>query len=404
MSIIQKPYFPFSIFFTEADQVTTAFISPEDLIPSTQPPEFPPAPILLPTPKTTVHHKKSTSQPSTTKPDTSTPQPLTTYQPSYTQPQTSTFPSTTYPQTSTTTQVSTEDRYTTKQQLITTQQQISKTTPNPIPTQTNPPSPQSTVPGQATVTQDNRPTGDIQPSTKQQRLRTNLRSQGTSKHQTTDSYRFHRTTSLYPSSTITHFEQKPNTKSPRKHTYMSTTFLTSPTTLTSKQDDVVSGQTTHTNKQSIFSTKPFMSKEYSTHPHHTNIEPEPTTQPIQPHTTFWYQPHIPSTTTQSSSTSKHHQSSTKHYPKITKTATYSPKTKSQFANPSRNPKKQLPGTSRNLELKPTKSKPFAKSDAIRDSPVPNEVANRTRGNDVTFFISQPCCVSPLRVNHPHRTQ
>ncbi|XP_057191834.1 target of Nesh-SH3 isoform X4 [Triplophysa rosa] len=175
---------------SEAEKVTTAFISPEDLIPSTQPPAFPQAPILLPTPKTasTVQHKKSTSQPSTTKPvpdNSVTPQqPLTTHQPSFTQPQTSTLHSTTHPQTST--HVSTEDQYTTKQQLITVQQQLSKTTSNPISTQTNPPPPQSTVQEhptppkeQDTITQDNRHTGEIQPSTKLQRLRPILRSRGT---------------------------------------------------------------------------------------------------------------------------------------------------------------------------------------------------------------------------------
>ncbi|XP_057191833.1 target of Nesh-SH3 isoform X3 [Triplophysa rosa] len=384
---------------SEAEKVTTAFISPEDLIPSTQPPAFPQAPILLPTPKTasTVQHKKSTSQPSTTKPvpdNSVTPQqPLTTHQPSFTQPQTSTLHSTTHPQTST--HVSTEDQYTTKQQLITVQQQLSKTTSNPISTQTNPPPPQSTVQEhptppkeQDTITQDNRHTGEIQPSTKLQRLRPILRSRGTSKQQTTDSYYFHRTTSFYPSSTITLFEQKPNTKSPTTHTYMSTngyslssTFLTPPTTPASKQDDVVSVQTTDTNKHSIFSTKSFISKEFSTFPHHTNEEQEPTLHPIQPPTILWYQLHSPSTTTQSSSTSKHHPNSTltaKHYPNISKTAEHSPKTESQFANLPPNHKEQLPGTSRNLELKPTRSKPFIKSDDNQDSPVPNEVASRNR--------------------------
>ncbi|XP_056610328.1 target of Nesh-SH3 isoform X5 [Triplophysa dalaica] len=181
---------PDPLITSEAEEVTTALISAEDLIPSTQPPAFPQAPILLPTTKTTstVQHKKSTSQPSTTKsvPDKSvTPQqPLTTRQPSFIQPQTSTFHSTTHSQTNT--QVSTEDQYTTKQQLITVQQQLSKTTSNPIPTQTNAPPPQSTVQEhptppkeQDTITPDNRHTGEIQPSTKLQRLSPVPRPRGT---------------------------------------------------------------------------------------------------------------------------------------------------------------------------------------------------------------------------------
>lgn len=423
MSIIQKAHvlcFLFSVFSTEAERVTT-FIPPEDLLPSTQPPQ---APILLSTPKTTstVLYKESTSQPSTTKPnpESVTPQqPLTTHQPIFTQPQTITLHST---QTSTSTQVSLEDQYTAKQQLITS----SKTTPNPIPTQTNPLPPQSTVQQhptppkeQDTITQDNRHTGEIQPNTKPQRLRTIHRSRGTSKHQTTDSYHFYRTTSLYPSSTIPLFEQKPNTKSPPRTS--SSRLMTQSTTLASRQDDVVSRQATDTNKQSIVSTKPFIFKEYSTNPHHTTEEPpfskneqEPTSHPIQLPSTLLYQSQ-PSTTTQRSSTTqqsvspaKHPPSSTitaKQYPDNTKTAKYSLKTESQFENIPPNPKEQLPGTSRNLELTPTKSKPFTKSDDIQDSPVPNEVANRNRGKDVTFFFSQLCCLSPLRVNqiNLHRT-
>ncbi|XP_056610324.1 target of Nesh-SH3 isoform X2 [Triplophysa dalaica] len=404
---------PDPLITSEAEEVTTALISAEDLIPSTQPPAFPQAPILLPTTKTTstVQHKKSTSQPSTTKsvPDKSvTPQqPLTTRQPSFIQPQTSTFHSTTHSQTNT--QVSTEDQYTTKQQLITVQQQLSKTTSNPIPTQTNAPPPQSTVQEhptppkeQDTITPDNRHTGEIQPSTKLQRLSPVPRPRGTFKQQTTDSYYFHRTTYFYPSSTITLFEQKPNTKSPTTHTYMSTNgyslsskFLSPHTTLASKQDDVVSVQTTDTNKHSIFSTKSFISKEFSTFPHHTNKEQESTLPPIQPPTILWYQPHSPSTTTQSSSTSKHNTNSTlttKHYPNISKTAKHFSKTESQFANLPPNHKEQLPGTSRNLELMPTRSMPFAKSDDNQDSPVPNEVDSRNLGRGVfrnSSSVSRP---------------
>ncbi|XP_051565576.1 target of Nesh-SH3-like isoform X2 [Myxocyprinus asiaticus] len=379
-------------------------ISHDDLPSSTQALPSTPTPIILPTRKTTSIVEQPKSQPSTNKPDRLIKQqhisiipqqPTTTHQPSSTLQQTSTSAhSTTQQQPSTTqeysikTQIPTKEQpHTTKQQTITTQQQFSETTSNTTPTQ-NPPTTKLPLPQikpqqhttnkvlpstvqeypnpskeQDSITQDSRHKGEIQPSTP--------RSQGTSKHQTINTYHFPRITSHYPSSAITLSEQQANTKPPpRTHTYLSTnghspttTSLTPPITLANRHNDYVSLQTTDVSKQPIFSTWPTITKEYSTNhlpttkePPLTENEQELTPHPIQLPTPFRYQPK-PSTTTQHSSTVKQQ----------TSTAKYNPKTESHVANLLPNPKEQLP------TLKPKKSKPLTIFDAIQNSPVAEKV-------------------------------
>ncbi|XP_065107769.1 uncharacterized protein abi3bpa isoform X1 [Paramisgurnus dabryanus] len=137
-------------------------------------------------------------------------------------------------------------------------------------------------------------------------------------------------------------------------------------------------------------------------------------------------------------TAKHHPNMTKpvkHYPNITqtpkhhrnmtKTAKSTPKTESQIEIPTPNPTEQLPGTSKNLELKPTKSKIFTKPDAVQDSsvtekvtvrmdqpngqavpsqskdkPLTNEVANRTQGRG--NFRNSSSVPRPLAGNVTHK--
>ncbi|XP_073711320.1 uncharacterized protein abi3bpa [Misgurnus anguillicaudatus] len=287
------------------------------------------------TTSTTQEHTTSTTQEETTsttqEQTTSTTQEQTT---STTQEETT---STTQEQT-TTTQVSTkEQQYTTRQQMIAAEQQFIITTSDPIPTQTNPPPTKppltqqhttSKVPLRTvrpsppkepdTITQDNRNTGEIRP--KLRPPRPILHSRGTSKHQTTDSYHFHQTISLYQSSTSTLSQQQLNTTvghSPQS------TLSTPSSTVANRKNVFVLRPAIETNKESIYSTKPPISK-YSTHPHHTTdkpTKPKPTSYPKQLLPTLWYQPR-PSTSTQHSSTAKQHVNTIKYHPDITETANH----------------------------------------------------------------------------------
>ncbi|XP_067264588.1 target of Nesh-SH3 isoform X2 [Chanodichthys erythropterus] len=189
---------------------------------------FTDTPIIQPMPKTTntVQLQNPTSHPSTTQPDphteqhtSLTPQQLTTTQPqpSTTQQQTSTMqpPPTTNQKYTTKTQVSVKVQpYTAKQLTNTAQQQFSETTSSPSSSTTKPPTQQHTTrtvqehphpsKKQDTITQHSLPTRKIQPGTKLHRLSTTQRLQGTSKHQTTHTYDFSKSTSHHQSSTITH--------------------------------------------------------------------------------------------------------------------------------------------------------------------------------------------------------
>ncbi|XP_052004608.1 target of Nesh-SH3 isoform X2 [Xyrauchen texanus] len=381
-------------------------ISPDDLTTSTQ--TFTPTYtlIILPTTKTSSTVEQPNIQPSTTEPDhltkqqhinLSPQQPTTTHQPSSTLQLTNTSAhSTTQTPISTTQVCSTkiqiptkEQPHTTKQQTITSQQMFSETTSNPTPTQ-NPPTikplhliqPQqhttnkvlsSTVQNnpnpskdQDTISQDSHHTGQIQPST--------LHSQGMSKHQISDTYYFLRTTSHYPSTAITHLKQQTNTK-PQSRTQIylytsshspTTTSLTPPITSANRQDSFLSLQKTDVSKQPIYTTSSSIPKEYSTNQLPTSEEPplsdneqELTAQPIQLVTTFRYQRQS-STTTQHSSKAKQQ----------ARTAKYNPKTQHQVAKLLPNPKEQLP------TLKPQKSKPLNKYNAIQNSPVAERVTER----------------------------
>ncbi|KAK9969376.1 hypothetical protein ABG768_027554 [Culter alburnus] len=202
--------------------------TPDDQPAFTEALSFTDTPIILPMPKTTntVQPQNPTSHPSTTQPDphteqhtSLTPQQLTTTQPqpSTTQQQTSTMqpPPTTNQKYTTKTQVSVKVQpYTAKQLTNTAQQQFSETTSSPSSSTTKPPTQQHTTrtvqehphpsKKQDTITQHSLPTRKIQPGTKLHRLSTTQRLQGTSKHQTTHTYDFSKSTSHHQSSTITH--------------------------------------------------------------------------------------------------------------------------------------------------------------------------------------------------------
>ncbi|XP_051761229.1 target of Nesh-SH3 isoform X2 [Ctenopharyngodon idella] len=225
-----------------AENTTT---TPDDQPAFTEALSFTDTPIILPMPKTTntVQPQNPTSHPSTTQPDPHTEQhtSLTPQQLMTTQPQ----PSTTQQQTSTTQPPPTTNQkyttktlkvkvqpYTAKQLPNTVQQQFSETTSSPSSSTTKPPLHQTqqhttrTVQEhpypskkQDTITQHSLHTRKIQPGTKVHRLSTTQRSQGTSKHQTTHTYDFSKSTSHYQSSTITHsttFTQ-PNNKPTATH-------------------------------------------------------------------------------------------------------------------------------------------------------------------------------------------
>ncbi|XP_043104741.1 target of Nesh-SH3 [Puntigrus tetrazona] len=363
--------------------------------------------IILPTPKTTntVQPQNLSSHPSTTHADllpeqhtSITSQQPTTSQPppSSTQQQTSTTqtPSTTIQQYTSKMQTTVKDQPNTAQQLLITALQQIRETSTPNPPTTKPPIQQTQRLTTNTITQETVHRRKIQPSTKLHRLSTTQRSQGTSKHQTTQTY-FPETTSHYQSSTITHPEQ-PNTKPPPTTQDWSTnshsltkTALTSPTTLTNivlvtdqQTDILVSQLKTDVSKHPVFSSNPPIPEEYSTS-HIPKTKNPPITENIQkltPHpiylpTTFWYQP-SPSTITKHSSTTK----------KQASTAKYNPKTDSQVENQPPTPEEWLPDTP---ILNITPQTTFTKSDALQNTPATERVTVGTSHPSRPAATSQP---------------